>query len=530
MMKTKRIIIQMILIFSFCLFSDALQLKALAASEDDVVTKGVYIDSVDISGMTKEEAVKAVNDYVDTLKSKSVTVTIDDKNKEVISLKDLGYNNLDSNYIDEALSIGKSGNLIKRYKETKDTEESKVVYPLEYRINDDKLKKFVEEKCKSYDIDAVNATVERKNGAFVYTDDTIGRKLNSSKTIDAIKTAILNEWDQNDLTIAAVVEDDLPKYTKEMVEKCNTILGSFSTTYTTSSADRAGNLANGARLINNTVLYPGDVFSAYDKLTPFTISNGYYQAGAYANGKVIDSIGGGACQVTTTLYNAVLLSELDVVERANHSMTISYVDLSRDSAIAGTWKDLKFENNTDTPVVIEAYTQGRTITFNIWGNETRDTKNRKIKFETVVLSEKAPGADVVTKDPTKPTTYQVTTQSAHTGYVAELYKIVYENGVEVSRNRVNKSVYNASPRYVTVGTMEVEEEKPADENKDDSEPTSAKPAKTEEEPADNSSGNAENSADSGISDSTSNPDNQQETDTPGNENPVDNQEDSGISE
>ena len=265
--------------------------------------------------------------------------------------------------------------------------------------------------------------------------------------------------------MTAVIEDDQPKYTREMVEKCNTKLGTFSTTYTTSSADRAGNLANGAHLINNTVLYPGDVFSAYKKLTPFTTDNGYFEAGAYSNGKVIDSIGGGACQVTTTLYNAVLLSELEVVERQPHSMTISYVDLSRDSAIAGTWKDLKFENNTDSPILIEAYTSGRTITFNIWGRETRDTKNRTIKYETVVLDEKAPGKEVVTKDPTKPTTYTLTTQSAHTGYVAELYKIVYENGVEVSRTRINKSIYNSSPRYVTIGTKKVEEEKPPKEEK-----------------------------------------------------------------
>ena len=105
--------------------------------------------------------------------------------------------------------------------------------------------------------------------------------------------------------------------------------------------------------------------------------NGYYVAGAYSKGKVIDSIGGGACQVTTTLYNAVLEAELEIVERQAHSMTISYVDLSRDAAIAGTYKDLKFKNNTDVPILIEAYTKGRKITFNIWGYETRDTTIEK---------------------------------------------------------------------------------------------------------------------------------------------------------
>ena len=234
-------------------------------------------------------------------------------------------------------------------------------------------------------------------------------------------------------------------------------MGTFTTEYADSSESRAKNLANGARLINNTVVYPGEVFSAYEHLAPFTRQNGYHVAGAYSKGKVIDSIGGGACQVTTTLYNAVLYAELEVVQRHEHSMTISYVDLSRDAAIAGTYKDFKFKNNTDVPILIEAYTKGRKITFNIWGHETRDTKNRRIEFETRVLSKTSPPPDVIEEDPTKPATYKKVTQAAHTGYKAELYKIVYENGVEVSRTLVNKSNYAPAPRYITVGTKEIEE-------------------------------------------------------------------------
>ncbi|MGB8453403.1 MAG: VanW family protein [Anaerocolumna sp.] len=462
-MVKKKNIITIVLLFVICFFSTTISSKVFAESEDDTITQGVYIDSIHIGGMTTDEAKQAVKEYADDLKSKKITVKIDD-NTETITLGKLGYNYKENDFIDEAVLIGKTGNLIKRYKDLKDTEQSNLVYNLEFSVSDKEIKSFVKDKCSSYNVPAVNATVKRENGGFVYTDHTVGSKLNVESTVDAIKTAVLDGWNHEDITIAATVEDDQPKYTKEMVEKCKDKLGSFSTTYTTSSEDRAGNLANGARLINNTVLYPGDVFSAYDKLNPFTTDNGYFEAGAYSNGKVIDSIGGGACQVTTTLYNAVLLSELEVVQRQSHSMTISYVDLSRDSAIAGTWKDLKFKNDTDFPIVIEAYTSGRTITFTIWGDETRDTKNRTIKFETVVLDEKAPGADVVTKDKTKPETYELTTQSAHTGYSAELYKIVYENGVEVSRTRVNKSVYNASPRYVTVGTMKPIEDTPKDEN------------------------------------------------------------------
>lgn len=469
-MNKKKTILTIGMFFVICLFSTVTSTKVMAASDDETITKGVYIDSIHLGGMTEEEAKKAVNDYVDNLRNKKITVKIGE-NTEEITLKDLDYDYKENDYIKQALNIGKSGNLIKRYKELKDTEESNLVYNLEFEINEKKLEEFLKDKCSGYNVEAENASVKRENGQFIYTEHKVGRKLNVIKTIKAIKTSLTDGWNQEDLVLDAVVEDDIPKYSKEDVQKVKDLLGTFKTTYASSSANRAGNLANGARLINNTVLYPGDVFSAYEKLTPFTTANGYYEAGAYSNGKLVDSIGGGACQVTTTLYNAVLLAELEVVERHAHSMTISYVDLSRDAAIAGTWKDLKFKNNTDYPVLIEAYTSGRTITFNIWGYETRDTKNRTIKFESVVLKETAPGKDVVTEDPTKPTTYSVTTQSAHTGYVAELYKIVYENGVEVSRTRVNKSVYNATPRYITVGTMKEEDkEKPDEEDMLDNSP------------------------------------------------------------
>lgn len=458
-----KILLATILLFTICFIPNTSVKHAFAASEDEVVTKGVYIDSIHIGGMTVKEAKQAVDDYVSNLQSKTITVNIDGNN-ETITLGELNYQYSKNNYIEEALEIGKHGNLIKRYKELKDIEDSNLVYKLDFTIDDEKLAEYIDAKCSQYDIPAVNATVSRVGGQFKYTDESIGRKLDKEATTASIKEAISDSWNKEDVVITATVVDDQPLYTRELVERCKDKLATFSTTYTNSSADRAGNLANGARLINNTVLYPGDIFSAYEKLTPFTTANGYFEAGSYANGKVVDSIGGGACQVTTTLYNAVLLAELEVVERAAHSMTISYADLGRDAAIAGTWKDLKFKNNKEVPIIVEVFTSGRTITFNIWGEETRDTANRTIKFETVILSEKEPGPDVITEDPTKPVSYRVTTQSPHTGYTAELYKIVYENGVEVSRTRVNKSTYMASPRYVTVGTMVEEEPEIIDEN------------------------------------------------------------------
>lgn len=469
-----------------------------SAKENKRITKGVFIDAVDVSNMTKEEAEDAVDEYIGVLRSRGIAIMVGE-NTVFKTLGDLGYTYEPNDNIRQALDLGTAGNLIKRYKDLKDIEQGSIVYPLTFKIDENSLKIILETEVSAYNIEPVNASVSRKNGKFVYTDHIVGSKVDIDATAEAIKKAVLDNWNRTDLVVEAVMEEDMPIYTRDVVEKCNALLGTFTTEYTSSAEGRAANLANGARLINNTVLYPGEVFSGYEHLAPFTVANGYYEAGAYSQGKVIDSIGGGACQVTTTLYNAALYAELEIVERQPHSMTISYVDLSRDAAIAGTYKDLKFKNNTDTPILIEATTRDRRITFNIWGNETRDTKNRKIDFVTVVLSETPPPPDVIEKDPTKPTTYQKVTQAAHTGYKAELYKVVYENGKEVSRTLINKSSYAAEPRYVTIGTKVVKEQE------EDIKDTDKKPKDTTTKPKDNP---AENEKPTTEDENLTNPDGQ----------------------
>jgi vancomycin resistance protein YoaR len=459
----RRNIILSAVIFSFFMFFAGDAATASAEEKDNTICKGVFIDEVDVSGMTEEQAKEAVDQFVDGLKNKEIAIMVGE-NVVYSTMGELGYMAEESDGIKQAMALGKSGNLIKQYKDIKDIEQGSVVFPLSFNVDENKIKELVSEDVSAYNIKPVNAKISRENGEFKYTEHVVGSKVNVDKTADKVKESVMN-WNRQDLIVDAVVEDDMPEYTKEDVEKCKDLLGEYTTDFSTSSNDRAGNVSNGAKLINNTVLYPGDTFSAYKVLTPFTKENGYFVAGAYLQGKVIDSVGGGACQVTTTLYNAVLQSELEIVERQPHSMTISYVALSRDAAIAGTYKDFKFKNDTDYPILIEGMTRGRKITFKVWGQENRDMKKRKIDFVTVVLSETPPPKDKITKDPTQPTSYKKVTQSAHTGYKAELYKVVYENGIEVSRTLVNKSNYSAAPKYITVGTKK-EEDADKDAKKD----------------------------------------------------------------
>lgn len=462
-MKKKKYVFAILIILFVCIVGAGFGLNAVATIDDNIICDGVYIDSIDISGMTVAEAKSAVDSYVEQLKSKTITIMVDD-NKVTTSFEELGYNMIENDYIDQALKVGKSGNLIKRYTELKDIEREKLVFKLEFSVDDAIIKNLVENDCSSFNIPSKNATIRRENGNFIVTNEEIGRKVVIDETIEKIKSSMLKDWNQNDLKLDAIVINDEPEFTKEIVEKCNTVLATYTTTYASSSASRAANLANGAKLLNGTVLYPQEILSCYEVLNPFTVDNGYYTAGAYSQGKVIDSIGGGICQVSSTLYNASILAELEIVERSPHSMSVSYVPLSRDAAIAGTYKDLKVKNNTDAPIYIEAFTVGRAITFKIYGNETRNP-GRKIEFETVVTKKINPPKDVITKDATKPASYEKVTQSAHIGYKAELYKVIYQDGVIESRTLFNSSSYAAAPRYVTVGTKE--EVKETEKNEED---------------------------------------------------------------
>lgn len=416
-------------------------------NEDQTIHKGVYVDEIDLSGMTVAEAKREVADYVGQLEEETLTLEIFDEQLQV-TLGDLGLECTNLDVIDEAAQLGKKGNIIKRYKERKDLEHEKKVYKLEWVLAPEQVRDYVTTECVKFDSEAKDATLKRVNGSFEIVDGNTGTKLDVDGSVQMIMDFIENEWNKENGTIILPVETDYPRGSEEELSRVKDVLGTFTTSYSTSGPSRSQNVANGAKLINGTVLYPGDTFSAYEVVSPFTTENGYEMAGSYLNGKVVDSLGGGICQVSTTLYNAVLLSELEVVERSNHSMIVTYVDPSADAAIAGTYKDFKFKNNTDAPIYIEGTTANKQITFTIYGEETRPA-NRTIKYVSQTLSTTEPGV-VIVADPGQPIGYRIV-EGAHRGIQAELYKHVYVNGVEESVTKVNKSTYNASPRTIVVG-------------------------------------------------------------------------------
>ena len=441
-----------------------------------LICNGVFVETVNVGGMSEDEARTAVAQYRDEYLQRTVEVDVNGKTVSA-TLEQLGYNCEVGDVIAKAMQVGKDGNPFTNYAKIREIATTPLVYKLKYDAKEKKIRTFVnKKKCAK----AKNAKVKRENGTFVYTDAKEGSTIDVNSTAAQIRKAVEQAKSGDAIRVKADVTIQEPTVTKDLASRCKDKIGSFQTNFNAGNVSRSKNLSNAARLINDHVIYPGETFSVHDTISPLTEENGYYAAPSYSNGEVVDSIGGGVCQVSTTLYNAVLKAELEVVERSPHSMVVSYVKPSMDAAIAGDYKDFKFRNDTEVPIYIEGGVYSGTIYFNIYGEETR-SDDREVTFESETTQTIQPGADKITYDKTKPASYTKVTQEAHVGYKAVLWKIVKENG-KTKKTQINSSTYQAVPRYVTKGAAEgthAASEKSQTTKKATKEPNAtAKPKKT----------------------------------------------------
>ncbi len=426
-------------------------IQARAQEEENRILTGVYVEEMSLEGKTESEAKSLVENYVNGLSDKMITLIAVGGNEVQVKASDLGLYWSNQEIINEAVNIGQTGNVVQRYKTAKDLQYQNKVYKLEFGIDQELVKTIIREQCAAYNMEAADATLTRENDSFVIIPGQTGEVVDEAASLQAIQEYLNNSWNREDASIELAVTVKEARGSEEELGKVKDVLGTFTTSFKTSGPSRSANVRNGAELINGTTLYPGDEFSTYEAVSPFSQANGYYMAGSYLNGQVVDSLGGGICQVSTTLYNAVLLSELEVTERHNHSMIVTYVDPSADAAIAeSSGKDFKFVNNTESPIYIEgSTTDDKQICFTIYGVETRQSTHQ-VRYESEVISKTYPDSEVIYTNASLPVG-SISVQSAHIGYRANLWKIVTENGVEVSREQVNSSSYQVTPRTATVG-------------------------------------------------------------------------------
>ena len=435
---------------------DMAQPSARAGAQDDAwkenrILPGIYIEDISLEGKNAKEAQTLVEEYVNGLSGKRIALTGIDGNTVEVTPEDVGLHWSNQGIIEEAAQIGQRGNVIQRYKVKKDLQYQNKVYRLEFDVDREKAGQILTEQCSVYNVEAKDASLSRENESFVVHPGQRGQVVDEEASLEKICSFFRESWNREDAAIDLEIIVDEPKGTEEELGKVKDVLGTFTTSFSSSGPSRSANVRNGCALINGSTLYPGDEFSTYEAVSPFSEANGYYMAGSYLNGQVVDSLGGGICQVSTTLYNAVLLSELEVTERHNHSMIVTYVDPSADAAIAeSAGKDFKFVNNTGAPLYIEGVTSDdKHITFTIYGMETRDSSH-SVRYESEVVSTTYPDTEVIYPNESLPVG-SISVQSAHIGYKANLWKIVMENGTEVSREQVNSSSYKMVPRTATVG-------------------------------------------------------------------------------
>ena len=424
--------------------------KMTEAVEIETFYDGILVNNVPVGGLTSEEAeAKLSTDVNDVIREKTINLVYGD-NTYTFKYADFDAKYNISDTLLAAYNYGRNGTLKERYKQVMDLKDNPKDFEAQFTYDDELVKTKLNEVAQQVKVEPENSKMTRENGKFVITDEKSGYEMDVDSTYNDVK-AVLDTMQDGSVEIK--VNELKPTITREENEKATSLIGTYYTTFSGGNSGRNENLRVGCANINGTELAPGETFSMNEALGPQTYENGYRDAAVIVDGKIEDGLAGGVCQITSTLYNAVILAELKIVERSNHSLAVSYVPLGQDAAIAGDYKDLKFQNDTDYPVYIEAYLSGNKLITNVYGYEIHDS-SRQVKFENVVDSVIEKPAEKITEDPTKPKDYREVTYYGKEGKKVSTYKIVYENGKQVSKDYFSSSTYRATADEVTVGTKE----------------------------------------------------------------------------
>ena len=423
----------------------------------DVIYPGVFVDGIHVGDMTIEQAQAALSgEGADLTGAFSVTVAIGDKTwtldpSNVPAQRDLG------NVLQRAYAIGRTNTtaiqttLQTPFRERANTavalRESGVNLTTSASYDHESVRKIVAEIAAYVTRDPVDAQIQSfdyNTRTFTFTDSQPGVTLDQDALYERI-TAALDKWEKG-VTVTAEPVITEPKVTTEQM-KANFNLIAAYTTQTTKDANRNTNIDLACKAINGTALMPGQTFSFNEATGQRTTEKGYRSAGAIAAGQSIEEVGGGICQVSSTIFNAVARANLEIVSRSPHAWPSSYVNIGEDATVNWPNLDFKFKNNTDSPIFLITYYKDRQMSAEIWGMSLGEGV-------TIDLD----SAIVKTMDPPSEAKYvfngelpygdSKTTVKARTGYVVETYKVWYKDGVETRRELMHTSTYKAYQQVI----------------------------------------------------------------------------------
>lgn len=453
----KKIIISIVIILAIIIGSIVayiLSIQKKVEQWNDKIYPNVYVENVNLSGMTKEKAIEVLEkDVKEPVENKTIKVQAADKSIE-IKYSDLSPEyNIDET-VNEAMNYGKDLNLFEKNNllNGKDKKELN----LDFKYDESKLTDYEKKLTEMVNQKAKNATISINGGNISVIEGKDGQVIEEDKMVSLVKEAI-NANPESNTVVEVPVEVTKPKITKEMLSKIDGVIGSFTTSYTSSDANRSANVEIAAKTVNGTILMPGDTFSYNNTLGERTTAKGYRDGAAYVGNKVVMVTGGGICQVSTTLYRAVLRAGIMPTERHNHSMTTTYSGPSEDATVSWGSLDYQFKNPYDFPIYIQGYTSNKHVTFNIYGN-VQGMDGKTYELQTVVNETLKPSVKTV-DDPSLPEGQKVVEQRPVTGYKSSGYLVTYQNGKEIDKKLIGHDVYKQKDEIIKVGTKKAEQPK-----------------------------------------------------------------------
>lgn len=419
--------------------------------------EGVSVNGISIGGMTMDEAKAALAPVEQTLTASRQMQLVFDNKLFPLDLSNMPCTVNTDAVLKEAFDLAKSSiDYTGMMAEVEDIRVNGRTFTLSVSYDLTSLNAAVAQIAAQIDVPAQDAKVtgiDEKTHALQIQNEVVGAVVDQSALINTISQAIVNNV-TTPINIPIVTTQ--PTLTAATLQGQFVLRASATTDFSSSTSARKYNVRKGAGLINGTVLKPGETFSTNDTLGVRSTGNGWKMANAYESGAIVPQAGGGVCQLSSTLYNAVVKGDLEIVFRRNHSMPVAYIKEGLDATInsVGNIIDFQFKNNTTSDIVIIGYTtSSNKLTFEVWGIpfatteydeikltsslvSTTSANGEPIEMEVPVGTEKADGSLMVAGE-----TYVAVTPRK--GYVYQSYKNYYLAGTLVRKEKLAVSTYKA---------------------------------------------------------------------------------------
>jgi len=452
-MPRKKISNKLLIILAVIATSLVLLLIAMAVNPPaptGSIYSNMYIHGVPVGGLTAEEAEAALMQHFQpSLDEVVISFTHAGEAVTNLTYKELGIRLDFTNAVAAAREYSRRQTLPARVARILGRPHN-ITEPPTLRHSQEKIANQLQAIASRLQIPPTDASFVYENGNITVKPEADGNIADADSALNQLNEMIAGLQGG---TVEIQTSPVSPRYTTADLQFAVSSLGAFSTRMVIDDEARTRNVRRASDRIHNQVIYPGEVFSASALIGTHLPGHEYEAAVVLVRGEPVEDIGGGICQVVTTLYNAVLLSELTVVQRHNHSARVSYADYGFDATIAGDYYDLKFKNNTSHPILIVSRLETHALYVSIHGKEERPP-NRSIQFSSRRV-------DIIPPEPYKEVTdvtlapgeRRVTLES-QMGYRYEVFKHIYIDGQETEEIKVNTSSYVPLQGIISIGKVE----------------------------------------------------------------------------